>query len=677
MSTRYCAESRVFGGYFKPSSPLHIGSLKANVGHSGSAAGVSSVIKGALILKNGVIPPQAVITSTAQLHPGFAELDMSSMSIDSELAILERSKKQNTSEEFRRCDLILGHSIGEYAALAVAGVLAVADTLWLVAKRARCFEASFQNGEYGMLSLSVTSDEILVLLRDHGLCNTCNIACFNGNTSHVVGGPMMHLRKLENCEKLGASSLEKAYASGLSVDWPEFYGPFTGESRFLDLLTFAFGLKTFWQPYTTATSITEAFTLGIPDNPGSHEAVAEVKPTATPEQEKGAFTPTPCHNDSLVHIGDFALNIKLSYDGMDTFYFCSGIGSITPPTNRVRTNYRSYSRTPRTSEGESRADIYILSENQLVGVVAGLMFPLIAEAGVDPRNIEDSTNLPELGVDSLMGIAIVRKTKSNTGQILLVSMFSELRAIRDVRERLGSVNNKISPDKGPSEFSNKIVSEAGDKVSCPQTNKFGTRYPPNLSARPEDLTARYRSNAVLLRHDAHSPTYPPILVAGSNGSASIYTQPPTLRSSTPIWVLESPFLSCPTEMAYTVEEIAPIYVAALKVIQPTDLYLLGGYSASAVHAYEIARLLLNGGEEVDRLTLVGVKAHLPGETWDEAPQMADVEMLRTVVQAEGNVRMLGIPTGRLENGGLFTTLQCMYKCPSPWSRAAGQRAAQS
>ncbi|GAW13498.1 hypothetical protein ANO14919_028840 [Xylariales sp. No.14919] len=317
--------------------------------------------------------------------------------------------------------------------------------------------------------------------------------------------------------------------------------------------------------------------------------------------------PSPYYSDSFLHIGGFALNIKLSDDDMDTFYFCSGIGSITLLDELSEEgNYRSYFCTSCTSEGESRADIYILSENQLVGVVAGLMFrqtskaalgvllsdtpynrlqsiaaqiqtsamqphrrelALIAETGVDPRNIEDSTNLSELGADSLMGIAIVRKTKADTGQILPMSIFSELRTIRDVQVRLESVNNKISPDRGPSEFSNKIVSEAGEKVSCPRRNKFGAGYPPNLSARPEDLTAQYRSNAVLLQRDAHSPTCPLILVAESNGSASIYTQRPTLGSSTSIWVLESPFLSCPTEIAYTPEETAPIYVDPAAVIQ--------------------------------------------------------------------------------------------------------------
>ncbi|TGJ81348.1 hypothetical protein E0Z10_g7421 [Xylaria hypoxylon] len=1253
--------TRVFGGHFKPNSPLHIGSVKANVGHSESAAGVSSVIKAALMLKKGVIPPQAMITPETQLHSGFANLDMSSIRIDSESATLEDDKKKILVNSFdaaggntcllierapkpvemapdpdprachlvtvsaqasesllnnkqnlleylvqypetqlssvaysmtarrthylRRCeytassthqlieqlkkdimqpnpsttsitskpktvflfngqgtscfgvarelhdthpvfrgylnalqdmceelcpnmsrtiisiltnpdsdtdgssvaeehlaivciqlalaelwrswgiepDLVLGHSIGEYAALSVAGVLSVADTLWLVSKRARLFETTYQHGEYGMLSLSATSDEVLALLRDHELCNTCNIACFNSDTSHVVGGPTMDLRKLENygkskgiptqflamsyavhsqpmeqiyeeiekiaskvfffppripvcstvtgeivdredifnasyiarhvcqpvqfsnalkrinafltedtpspvwieigpgstcltllrqtlnvapsqllpslrrCEsnwKTLTSSLGKAYALGSPIDWLEFHRPFTRSLKLLDLPTYAFDLKTFWQPYTTATAlasginmndreqrqnkfvptatiqkirhqkvssdrievtfvsslsdnrlrdaikghsiegicicpasvyvdmaftaaayihrmvrpdekkslgslkclelnhpfvlredskdqiievrvtaekklewianvsfhsharngqvedhgscqvlstnsgmgtgserqntiqqarvrsalimnikddpqaqidhlhrrmfyklygtvvkyasryqgIVEAFTQETLENPEIYEAVANVKLTATPEEERGAFMLSPYHSDSLVHIGGFALNIKLSDDDADSFYFCSGIGSITLFDELSEDkNYQSYFSTSCGPEGEAMADVYILSDNQVVGVVAGLMFhqtkravlkallhegpynesppiavqaqkpalklpsrgpgtaeviasrppdmqgnmadafisALIAETGVDAKDIEDSTNLLELGVDSLMGIAIMRKMKTDTGQTLPMSLFSELRTIRDVRERLGSPNNKTSQGVGQSGFNNNTASEADQKVS-PQGGSFGDIYSRSLGPRSVDLTARYKSNAVLLQGDAHSATCPLIFVAGSNGSASIYSQLPTLASSTPIWVLESPFLHRPSEMAYTPEEIAPIYVAAIKAIRPTGPYLLGGYSAGAVHAYEIARLLLDTGEDVDKLVLVDMKAHCPGDTWDEAPQMADVEMLRAVLQTDGNPRALEMPTGQLENERLFASLQCMY-----------------
>lgn len=44
------------------------------------------------MLKKGVIPPQATITPEAKLHPGFADLDMSSVRIDTKPAMLENGK---------------------------------------------------------------------------------------------------------------------------------------------------------------------------------------------------------------------------------------------------------------------------------------------------------------------------------------------------------------------------------------------------------------------------------------------------------------------------------------------------------------------------------------------------------------------------------------------------------
>ncbi|KAI0189498.1 hypothetical protein EV127DRAFT_495926, partial [Xylaria flabelliformis] len=459
--------------------------------------------------------------------------------------------------------------------------------------------------------------------------------------------------------------------------------------------------------------VVEAFIRELPEDYKCYEAVAEVKLIATPNEEKNGFTLNPYYSDSLVHIGGFAVNISLSDSDKDNVYFSSGIGSITLFSELSENkSYQSYFIAYVATENTSKGHVYIFSGDQTVGVVEGLVFQkirrnvlkalllegqssetpstmvqprtprepsastevttpqpaarvnsmvdafisaLVAETGVNEHDIEDNTELSELGVDSLMGIAIIRRVKAETGQTLPVSILSELRTIRAVRARLGSLD-------GGTQNAKHSVARVQD--SSPSNGQFPSEAA--LSPQPAvqlNLVARFKSNVVFLHGDTNSPNRPLFLVAGSSGSASVYAQLPKLASSTPIWVLESPFLDCPSEMNRTPQEIAPLYIAAMKTIQPTGPYLVGGYSAGAVHAYEIVRLLIDNKEDVDKLILVDMKAQCPGETWDGTPQMKDVELLRDILLGDGSVpsntsnKML---TEQLEKKGLLGSLQCMY-----------------
>ncbi|KAI2634619.1 hypothetical protein GGS21DRAFT_543711 [Xylaria nigripes] len=1235
--------TRVFNSQIKPDRPLHVGSVKANIGHSESAAGVSSVIKAVLMLQKGIIPPQAMITPETILHPGFANLDMSSIRIDYEPTFLdvERSRilvnsfdaaggntcllierapqptqtmtesdprgwylvtvsaqtnkslrhnkkrllqyllkypqtklsdvaysttarrthytrksqytaqstdqlieqlKRDTSQSnqstgstntipktifvfsgqgtsyygiaqelyethlpFReyldkleetckdlypdmrsgivsiltgrhsdsdksftteenlaivciqlaladlwqswgiKPDIVLGHSIGEYAALCVAGVLSVTDTIFLVFKRAKLFEKTYRDGEYGMLNLAATAEDVLAVLKDCKLDDICTIVCFNGHTSHVIGGPTSDLLTLEgkakskgipthllamahafHCklaeqitEKLekiagGASffppeipvvstitgqfatqgvfnahyiarhtrqpvrfsdaldsisallieekvpsvwveigpssiflnlirkslnmptsqllpslqgnntnwetlskSLGKAYTAGLPIDWPMFHRPFEKSLKLLDLPTYAFDSKIYWRPYTKATAAANGINVGdrrceahgfvptatiqkiqdqkvssgrveviffsslnesrlrsaikdhliegfcvcpasvyidmaftaatyvrgivqsdkrkgfdsimnleikkpfvlredsecqtietrvvadrsdswkisvsfhsrnpsgdldehaccqvvdeksemgsdcegtvqnaqmrtaeimnmiddkdaaidsihnrmlyniygsvikygcryqgvrvalIPvkeENTEVHEVVAKVKLTTTPDVEKGAFMLNPYHSDSLVHPAGFVLNTKAG-DSRDVLRFASSADSINifRELDEKETYVSFFSIS--TSLGGETANGYIFSKDRVVGTVTGLRFcqisrdalqgvlgktqigqtavtsahapiqglqcgirdpgvvvkveappepnghknmgdvfvaALITETGVSPKDIEDETKLSEIGVDSLMGIAILRRLELDTGKVLPVSIFLELRTIRDARVYLSRFNDGVD-----NEFSQKGRQDENSKMELSWDSRSLGTYTPQL-----DLLNRYRSKAVLLHGDVDSLRCPLIFIAGSSGSASIYAN---LRSEAPIWVLEFPFLHCPSEMKYTPQDMAPLYVAAVKKIRPSGPYILGGYSAGAVHAYETARLLLNSGDDVRKLILLDMKANSPGESWAKALQIEDVACLRDILQTTDNT--LSAPLEEIDNERLFASLRCMY-----------------
>ena len=80
---------------------------------------------------------------------------------------------------------VVGHSLGEYAALNAAGVLSDADTIYLVGKRANLLQEKCTRDTHAMLVVKGSVDEIAGALED----KTYEIACINSPTETVLAGP--------------------------------------------------------------------------------------------------------------------------------------------------------------------------------------------------------------------------------------------------------------------------------------------------------------------------------------------------------------------------------------------------------------------------------------------------------------------------------------------------------
>ena len=84
---------------------------------------------------------------------------------------------------------VIGHSLGEYAALVAAGVLSVADALFLVGKRAELMLALCQRDTHAMLSVRGASVEsIQELCRKGEKQYPFEVSCLNGLTEIVLTG---------------------------------------------------------------------------------------------------------------------------------------------------------------------------------------------------------------------------------------------------------------------------------------------------------------------------------------------------------------------------------------------------------------------------------------------------------------------------------------------------------
>ncbi|KAI4231872.1 MAG: hypothetical protein LQ349_005331 [Xanthoria aureola] len=80
--------------------------------------------------------------------------------------------------------VVLGHSLGEYAALNVAGVLSASDTIHLVGMRAHELERRCTPGTHAMLAVAASVSSIEACMPDSPL----EIACINSSSQTVLGG---------------------------------------------------------------------------------------------------------------------------------------------------------------------------------------------------------------------------------------------------------------------------------------------------------------------------------------------------------------------------------------------------------------------------------------------------------------------------------------------------------
>ncbi|KAF4553280.1 Atrochrysone carboxylic acid synthase-like protein [Elsinoe fawcettii] len=81
-------------------------------------------------------------------------------------------------------DVVMGHSLGEYAALQVAGVISASDAIYLVGSRAMLLEQKCKAGSHAMMAVRASVSKI----EQDSFGKTYEIACINGPNETVLSG---------------------------------------------------------------------------------------------------------------------------------------------------------------------------------------------------------------------------------------------------------------------------------------------------------------------------------------------------------------------------------------------------------------------------------------------------------------------------------------------------------
>jgi thioesterase domain-containing protein len=200
-----------------------------------------------------------------------------------------------------------------------------------------------------------------------------------------------------------------------------------------------------------------------------------------------------------------------------------------------------------------------------------------------------------MGMDSLMSLSILGALREKTGlkmnsDLLInntsIDMIETSLGLRKVKTRM---NQKVVSIQAEAKVPN-IKSPVTFAKTSKQTLDI-SKYPP--------------SQLILLQGNPKTATHSLFLLPDGSGSATSYTTIPDIASKDlVVYGLNCPFMKNPEDFTIGVVGVCQIYMKEIQRRQPHGPYLLGGWSAGGVLAYEMTRQLIARGEQVKKLLLI-------------------------------------------------------------------------
>jgi len=276
----------------------------------------------------------------------------------------------------------------------------------------------------------------------------------------------------------------------------------------------------------------------------------------------------------------------------------------------------------------------------------------IAKAsGNDPLEFTDDTMMSDIGVDSIMAIEVVAAAK-DLGVDLPATFVFEHPTIHDLRCAFGGTDARVSDyntGATPPKENEDIPSPSPGKGSAPSStpkslSSLGSSMvrieeePEVLSQQTDNDTSPHPSVRItLLQGRPGTTTTPLYMVADGTGTVTSYIHLRPFKSKVAIYGIDSPYFRCPSRMTSQVgiEGVAKLIVEALLEARPTGSFLLGGYSAGCLVAYEVSRQLAVAGRTVDGLLVVDMCCPRSRRT-DQRTLLAEDEFSYDVFEAAVN-----------------------------------------
>lgn len=201
------------------------------------------------------------------------------------------------------------------------------------------------------------------------------------------------------------------------------------------------------------------------------------------------------------------------------------------------------------------------------------------QMGIEISELINASDLSSLGMDSLMALSILGSLREQTGLELPGDTFLVNASLQELEQSLNPV---------PKDGRNVSKIETASRKSQPVA----------------PLVPERHATSVLLQGHPKTCQKQVWVVPDGSGSATSYVHIPPLSTDVAMWGLNSPFMKNADEYTCGVVGMAGYFIKEIKRRQPQGPYLLAGWSAGGVIAFEVVNQLIKSGDQVDHLILI-------------------------------------------------------------------------
>ena len=270
--------------------------------------------------------------------------------------------------------------------------------------------------------------------------------------------------------------------------------------------------------------------------------------------------------------------------------------------------------TPLTAApvGQQASKVQDCNAASNAGVFQLIVNNLALATGSDPSEFTDDTLISDIGVDSIMIIEVVAALKE-LGINLSAGFVFEYPTIGDLHIAFGEQHVEALEDDisatPSSQDQDKLSLTSDDSVSSvASTPSYDEKEPLTESALEADINLSPPPSVriTLLQGRPNADKMPLYLIADGTGTVASYIHLRPFKSKQAIYGIDSPYLHCSSRLTSQVgiEGVAKLIVDALIKAHDAKSFLIGGYSAGCLVAFEVSRQLAAAQRKVDGLLLI-------------------------------------------------------------------------